>query len=170
VTRALGRPESDAERLLYERYRPLVLGFVARRLHSLEEAEAVTHEVFVRAIAHLREGGDVDRLAGWLLAVARHLVIDRVRRAGAAERSQSLLVSERFEPALEGLDLHRLRRALAALPEELRQVLTLKYEEELSFAEIGSRLGLSKNAVFARHQRGIDALRARFDPPEGGSS
>jgi RNA polymerase sigma-70 factor (ECF subfamily) len=160
--RAMPRTPAPDERSVYATYRPLVLGFVARRLHNLEESEAVTHEVFLRAFAHLRAGGAPEALAGWLLAVARNLVNDRFRREAVAAR---LIVADPVEvPEAAAHDLQAVQRAMSALPLAWREVLTLRYADDLSFAEIAERLGISKNAAFARHERALEALRAQFAP------
>jgi len=160
--RAFPRTPALDERSVYANYRPLVLGFVARKLHNLEESEAVTHEVFLRAFTHLRAGGAPETLAGWLLAVARNLVNDRFRREAVAAR---LLVADPVDlPEAEAHDREAVQRALAALPLAWRDVLTLRYADDLSFAEIADSLGISKNAAFARHERALKALRAQLAP------
>jgi RNA polymerase sigma factor (sigma-70 family) len=60
-------------------------------------------------------------------------------------------------------DHARLRKEVAALPEAYREVVVLHYTHGLSFAEIAATLSMSKNAVFARHQRAVRLLRARFE-------
>jgi DNA-directed RNA polymerase specialized sigma24 family protein len=48
------------------------------------------------------------------------------------------------------------------LEEDDRRVILLRYDAQLSFAEIGVELGMSKNGVFARHNRALERLRDMF--------
>ena len=58
----------------------------------------------------------------------------------------------------------RVRSALAALPERDREVLVLRYLEELSVAEIAAVLELAESAVYARHLRALKRLKAILGP------
>jgi RNA polymerase sigma-70 factor (ECF subfamily) len=61
-------------------------------------------------------------------------------------------------------DLAALERARARLPEEYREVLRLRYEEDLSFPEIGARMGCSEEAARKRFVRAVDRLRKELNP------
>jgi RNA polymerase sigma-70 factor (ECF subfamily) len=58
-----------------------------------------------------------------------------------------------------------LRRALERLPEDYRQVLTWRYQEELSFEEIGQRLGRTANAAHKLFARAVQQLRQELEGP-----
>ena len=147
---------------LVARWRRAVVDLCARRLGNLEEAEAVAHEALPRALDPERID-TVRSFPAYVLRVAHNLTTDVLRRRqlerGDPQRPEALFV----EPHPELADHARLRREVSELPEPYREVVVLHYTHGLSFAEIAATLSLSKNAVFARHQRAVRLLRARFE-------
>ena len=151
----------DGSSALYLRWRPVIFDVLLRRLNNLEEAENLCQEALVRALrAHAQ--GKVDRFGPYAMRTALNLANDRHRR----ERFRGEI--EDLEAALQTVDEGgapehvRLRKAVLDLEPKLRAVIELRYDRELSFAEIATELGLSKNAAFARHNRALDELRAAF--------
>ena len=62
-------------------------------------------------------------------------------------------------------NLDRHKPTLDALPPKLREIVDLRYTEGLSFRQIASQLGISRNGAFTRHTRAIASLRDAFDAP-----
>ncbi len=151
----------DESAALVARWRRAVVDLCARRLGTLEEAEAVAHEALIKGLGAHRTS-EVRSFGAYLLRIAHNLTTDALRRRklerGAARISELPVV----EPILDLADHARLRREVEALPETYREVVVLHYTHGLSFAEIAATLSMSKNAVFARHQRAMRLLRARF--------
>lgn len=151
----------DSPRALYESARPVVFDVLLRRLGNLEEAENLCQEALVRALqAHA--AGKVDRFAPYAMRIALNLANDLHRRSRFRGELPDLETALRTEEEGGRAEHARLRRAVDQLPEPLRVVIELRYDRELSFAEIARELDMSKNAVFARHNRALDELRAAF--------
>ncbi len=142
-----------------------VFAYALRALGDEAAAVDVAQETFVRA---WRYRASFDPGAGsaraWLFAIAAN----RVREAGRA-RGRAALDLEAAEgvpagdpDALEALARGALRaevaRAVAALPQEQREVVSLKYLAELSFPEVARALGCSVGAAKMRALRARDAL------------
>ena len=64
----------------------------------------------------------------------------------------------------------RVQAAIEELPPRDREVLVLRYLEQLNTAEIASVLGISESAVKTRHRRALERLRKRLDVEAGGES
>jgi RNA polymerase sigma-70 factor (ECF subfamily) len=137
----------------------VILDVLLRRMGNLEEAECLCQEALVRTLV-LHESGTVERFGPYAMRTALNLATDRARRARFQREIDDLESAVQTPPTLGSPDHARLRAEVARLPEGLRDVIALRYDYEMSFAEIASRLGLSKNAVFARHGRALDKLRA----------
>ncbi len=159
MTEPTGHPPTDAE--LYRRYRPVVLDLLARRLRNLEEAEALAQEAMIRALKAARER-PLRSFPAFLMRTAHNLATDVLRRrkfeGGWVDPETALTV----QPEPEQVERFRLRGAVEALPPDYREVIVLRYERGLSFAEIASELDMSKNGAFARHERALDLLRQAF--------
>jgi RNA polymerase sigma-70 factor (ECF subfamily) len=156
------RPAEADLGALYRTWWPVAVDFAARKLGNLEEAEAIAQEALLRALDVARRE-EVRSFSALVLRITHHLVVDRVRLAEwRSARTSPDDVPTRQE--VDPVELGRIRAAVDQLPDDLREVVELKYVDGRSFAEIAGDLGLSKNGVFARHQRALDALRALFDP------
>ena len=146
---------------LYTRWRPAVLDLLARRLGNLEEAENLAQEALIRAL-DAAETRSIENFAAYSLRIANNLATDVLRR----RRFHSDAAPEehlRPMPANPGAaEYRRLRSAVDRLPADERQVILLRYDTGLSFAEIAVEIGMSKNGVFARHTLALNTLRTLF--------
>lgn len=160
--------DADALGELYDRYGRVVFGVIYRMLGSPESAEEVAqnafHSVWRQAAAYRTERGSV---RAWLLAIARNAAIDwRRSRANRGDRDvvidESLqLVDERRveESVIAGLRAERVRAAVASLPVEQREVLSLAFWAGLSQTEIATRTGAPLGTVKSRVRLGMARLR-----------
>lgn len=152
-------PESDDA--LYRRYHPGVLDLLVRRLRNIEEAEALAQEAMIRGL-DARKSKTIRSFGAFAMRIAHNLATDLLRRRrfeGGYVDPESALWEE--SPP-ERIELFRLRGIVDALPEEAREIIDLRYQRGLSFAEIARELDMSKNGVFARHERALDLLRQAF--------
>ena len=154
------------------RYLASVVRYATARLEPGAEAEDVAAEVFAAAFASWKscptpaaETADHDPVRAWLFGIARRKVADALRRR---QRHPESLLSETQpgagSPEIEYLGdeaLRQLKTILAALPEDQREALRLKYVEELSLVEIGIILKRSPAAVGQLLHRARAAARAR---------
>lgn len=156
---------------LYASSWPAVVNVAARRLGNLEEAEAVAQEALLRALDTLQHE-EVHHFRALAMRIALNLIIDTQRRGEwrSPREDPELLVDP--TPLFEGGEidaqksLAQIREALERLDDEQRELIDMKYVQGLSFAQIAQRLGMSKNGVFARHERALDRLRVLLAPRE----
>lgn len=136
--------------LLYDRHLPAVHAYLLARTRDRETAQDLHQETFLRAWRNLGEVAplEIARQRAWLVAVARNLVVDRSRRVhterAAVERAaRSPMGAGPPDPAEQaGLarDVAAVDRAIAALPEDQRVLLSLQVMGGLTSAEIGELL------------------------------
>ena len=153
---------------LYERYVDQIYGYVLSLTRDKEEAEDVTAATFVKAIEELPrfEWRGVPYSA-WLYRVATNLVTRERRRPGWVELDPHLSGGAEDPADLAGrLDRDQeVRRAVAGLPTDQRQVVLLRFGGEMSCREIGDVMGRSEGAVKLLTFRAITALRRRLGAP-----
>ncbi|MBX2800545.1 MAG: sigma-70 family RNA polymerase sigma factor [Myxococcales bacterium] len=149
----------DAE--LYRKYRPKVFDLLVRRLRNVEEAEALAQEAMLRAL-QASKTKPIRSFGAFAMRIAHNLATDVLRRrrfeGGWVDPESALVV----DPKPEQVELFRLRGLVEVLPPRYRQIILLRYEKGLSFAEIARSLDMSKNGAFARHERALDMLRESF--------
>ena len=122
---------------------------------------------------HQFRGGTVGELRAWLRAILlSEAAAFRRRYSGTASRDVSreipinaTLGRHEHTPvvaAIEAEQTRRLSTAVEQLPDDLRQAVVLRLEDELGFAEIGVRLGRSEEAARKLFTRALDRLRGRL--------
>lgn len=152
---------------LYDALAPMVFGAVKRVLRDPAMSEEVAQEVFVE-IWKTADRFDSTRASAstWAITMARRRAVDRVRH----EQSQrNRIESLRQQPAdsvsdpaamvVSSLDTERVERALAQLPDDQREVITLAFLEGLAHGAIAEQLGLPLGTVKGRARGGLKRLR-----------
>ena len=182
--------DREAFAAVYDRHAQALYGTVMRFLHDPGAAEDVVQETYLamwtRSESYSPEAGS---LIGWLLTIARHRAIDRLRAAsrqpvvvgfapttsdGAENDLERLLALGRpvgLANAAEGpSDVAErrwvravVRTAIDKMPELERLALELAYDDELTQAEIAERLGWPIGTVKTRTRRALLRLRAMLE-------
>jgi RNA polymerase sigma-70 factor (ECF subfamily) len=163
--------EMDDEALAqaYQRFSWRVFVLCRHLLGSAEAARDATNEVFLRAQQAKKNFDSSRPVEGWLLGIARNYSVDQLRRRGTERRLFPNAGEDAPEPAAVGpsplgdlLDKERtaaFRQALNGLAEQSRRALMLRYENEMSYEEIGKALGISRNEVGVLLFRAKEQLR-----------
>lgn len=170
VQRYLGG-DVDALSALVERHRKPLFGYLNNMLGRNDEAEEVFQETWFRALRKLRDYRE-DNFPGWLMRIARNLVIDGSRRRKPqvsldAEPDGGRPLADTLpaggdDPALAAADGDlgaRIRQAVAELPAEQREVFLMRTKANLTFKQIAVAQGVSINTALARMQYALDKLR-----------
>jgi RNA polymerase sigma-70 factor (ECF subfamily) len=170
---ACRRGDGRALAVLVERYQSDVFGTALRLCHNRETALELTNAIFYKAYQNF-DRYDVERpLRPWLLRIAMNETLNWLRshrrereHVSAGEANDTALdlapAAAESEPESAALLLERreaVRAALASLPERYRVVLTLRFFDDLSYAEIAEITGQDANAVGVQLLRGRALLR-----------
>ena len=154
----------DDFRFLVQRYQGPVFAFVAGRLGNRTLAREAAQESFVRAFFALDKLQKPEAFHAWLLGIAGRVALEFrrtvTRRKEDGEPTEAVAVEA---PAPEE-DL-RLDEAVAALPDAYRQLIRLRYFEQLSCQEIAERLQMPLGSVTKTLSRAYAALRQILEPP-----
>jgi RNA polymerase sigma-70 factor (ECF subfamily) len=165
--RAKKDPEAFGQ--IYDAYVEPIYRFIYFKVSSAEQAEDLTSETFLKAWQYLKEKKDVPHLQALLYSVARSVVIDHYR-AVASERGDQPLdeaqASELTDDASEKLlrdvetkfDTTLVIEKLRRLKDEYREVIVMKYLDELNTREIAQALGKSSANVRVILHRATQAL------------
>jgi RNA polymerase sigma-70 factor (ECF subfamily) len=152
---------------LYDFYLPRIYGFIHRRVQDRCTAEDLTSMTFQRALESVRRADfRNESFGGWLYRVASNAVVDNARRdrrfipLGDADCDEATdLALDDFAAAL---DRDQLRRALLRLPAQHREVLLLKFYDDLDVTEMCAVLSCTREAFAVRLHRALRALRAEM--------
>ena len=156
---------AEQERL-YAEYHDRVLGYIRARVNNREDAEDLCAEVFEKAL-RASSGYDAARAAPgtWLYAITRNTVIDHFRTARPQDELPEDLADDALpeDGILQAELLDSLASALEALPEELTDIIVLRYYDRLPLTEVALRLGMSYGAVKLRHQKALALLKRNME-------
>jgi RNA polymerase sigma-70 factor, ECF subfamily len=188
VERTLGGAE-DSFRVLVVRHQQRVYNLLARMLRHPALAEELAQETFLKAFSHLRSFDPRFKFSNWLFRIAHNTAIDAIRRRPALEVSfddpgegqQAPGVDGFIDPdsdsasrAVERRELAAiLGEALARLRPEYREAVVLRYQEDLSYEEIGAITGVplgtvKSNLHRARAEMAAFLRRRGLGPVPGG--
>ncbi len=158
--------------LLYDRHRGPLYRFLLRQTREQALADEFFQDVWQRVIA-AREGWTPDAaFSTWLFRIAHNRLNDHWRGlkhrppapADGGERAARVADPSTPERELSRFEQRRrLQRAIAELPEEQREVVLLRLEQELSLDEIGAITGAGRETVKSRLRYAMDKLRARLN-------
>jgi RNA polymerase sigma-70 factor, ECF subfamily len=152
---------------LYERYVKRIYNYIYFRTGSAQDAEDLTARVFFRAMGHIESYTDRGLpFQAWLYRIAHNLTANWHRDQGR-RKVVSLedyiageLLDEAPDRAVEDQEeIDKLRAAVRRLPDERQQLLTLKFMDGLSNADIGEIMERTEGAVKSLYHRTLLALR-----------
>lgn len=152
---------------LQEQYEKL-LRYCLMLTGNRELAEDVVQETYLR-FWKAKDYRDTGKELAYLTVIARNLCMDEFRRPRTEDLEDcgELPADPAREPEAQ-IDRLAVEDALARLPGDLRELLVLRYVEELSVTDIGKVLGLSRFAVHRRLKEGLAQMKELLggDPDE----
>lgn len=164
VARAVRRAKDgdrDAVRFLYVHYADNVYGYVRSIVRDHHDAEDVTQQVFAKLITAITryEQRGVPFVA-WLLRMSHNVAVDALRARRSTPAAEIFGSQDAGEDGSERA--RSLHAALAALPDDQRQVVVLRHVLGLSPVEIAEHLGRSSSSVYGLHHRGRRTMCAEL--------
>ena len=153
------RGDADAFEALYRRYRDWVVRLAERHTGNRDDALDVMQDAFAYLFDRFPGFVLTAQLKTFLYPVVRNLAIDRVRRR-RPEVDVDSLADTLAAPPLAGAD-GDLARLVASLPAGHREVLLLRYTDDLSLAQIAAALDVPLGTVKSRLHAALAALKGR---------
>jgi RNA polymerase sigma-70 factor (ECF subfamily) len=148
---------------LVERYDRAVYHLAYRTLRDAEEARDVAQEAFFKAFRSLKTFRPGAKFSTWIFSITYHACCDRL---GRRKRYSSEELPDRADPgagpeqeAIAGDEAHRLRAAIARLPEKYRSVITLYHLQSRQYDEIAQVLEIPIGTVKTHLFRAKEQLR-----------
>jgi len=167
---AAGDP--TAVRRLLDEVAPVVYGFVFARVGGSQAvAEDLLQETLFEAVRSASGFRGDSSLATWMCAIAKRRLArhyEAERKAEVARHGLQLVTEEDDDRDLERLDRQdEVARALGRLSPLHRQVLVLKYLDDMSVEDIASQMGRTRTQIQSLLQRARQGLRGELDGEDG---
>jgi len=161
----------------FERHSDELFRHASLRLSDRDRALELTQECFLRALGYAQRGEEIREMRPFLFRTLRHLIIDEYRKSksfsldamvGDDEGGQIDALLPRddtntLEAAMDRFDSARAVEAIRELPDLYREVLTMRYVNDLTIPEIAELIEESQNVVSVRLHRGLKRLRTLLE-------
>jgi RNA polymerase sigma factor (sigma-70 family) len=153
---------------LFEEHADALFAYVAYRAGDRSLAEDVVSATFERAYTSRRR---FDRRKGaeraWLYTIARNLMLDELRRRDAESRAVVRMGAPASPSGFEAVEARQdVNSALAAISEEERDAISLRYGAGLTNPEIAKLLKIPLTTVEGRVYRGLEKMRSHLEGEE----
>ncbi|HXW76102.1 MAG TPA: sigma-70 family RNA polymerase sigma factor [Candidatus Eremiobacteraceae bacterium] len=166
---------------LVERHKRGVVNFIHASVRSVEDANDLGQETFMRAYAHLRTfNPSIAKFSTWLYQIARNVARTHLAKEMKRPQTEDLFEDETLEQrlpdtrreaapeamALAADDDRTVRDALGDIPERMRTALALRYFKHMEYQEIADTMQVSLGNVKTLIHRGKAALAKALDVAE----
>ena len=147
---------------IYMEYNSKVMGYISARIRNRADAEDLCADVFEKIHRKL---GDYDKgkaaVGTWIFTITRNTVIDYFRKTKPSEELDENISDDSVvdEGLLQTETLSELASALRKLPQQMMDIIVLRYYDGKTLTEIAQMMGLSYGAVKLRHQNALLMLK-----------
>jgi len=152
---------------LVERFSPRLRYFLRKLLPSAHDAEDALQDVWVDVIRSLPRLNDPQALVAWLYRIARDRAFARLRKARPHEQLSDegtvADITTDDDRDFSAEDATRIHAALDMLPAEQREVLVLRFLEDMTYEQIATVVGVSIGTVRSRLHYGKRTLRITLE-------
>lgn len=164
---------NEAFDVVLQRHKQSLYGYILYTVRNRDLAEDIFQETFIKAITTIKQGRYTEngKFRAWINRIAHNLIIDHFRQ----EKNENTLLNEEYEVDLfnnqnlceETIEeqlvktqvLTDVKKLIDFLPDSQREVLTMRYYEDLSFKEIADKTGVSINTALGRMRYAILNMR-----------
>lgn len=137
-----------------------IFRYCARRLPTVEDAKDATQDVFLKLAKTQAVYDSREKPLAYLYTCARNTCVDIIRRTRPVSSLDEVDAERVPDPSQERYPQDVIMAdALSRLPEDEREVLELKYGQDLKMAEVSAILGKSRFALYRIERRALDNLR-----------
>lgn len=163
--------------VLMKRYESKVYSYIYYSVKNQEMAEDLFQEVFMKIIVRLRSGKyqENGKFYAWVMRVAHNLIIDTFRKETDEKiisndeteqdlfNDPSLAINDnREQEMIQEQMVSDIKELIAKLPENQRQVLLMRYYEDMSFKEIAQQTNCSINTALGRMRYALINLKKMY--------
>lgn len=175
LIRRVANGDDDAVRELFEEYEVKVSRYVCHVVPDIneEDLQDVIQETFIGALKSAKDYRGESALTTWLLRIANYKAIDSLRRRRVIDKREETIENmssdeitfigavsaDVEEDVVNEQDIALVRRALAKLPPDQRQAITLRYVNQLSVDEVAQAMKVSRRKAELLITKGRAALR-----------
>ncbi|MDD3789351.1 MAG: sigma-70 family RNA polymerase sigma factor [Petrimonas sp.] len=168
---------NDAFDVLLGRHQQTLFGYILYTVRNRDLANDIFQDTFIKAIATIKQGKytETGKFKAWITRIAHNLIIDYFRQ----ERNENTVSNDAYELDLfnnpvfsddnvetemvRSQVLSDVKKLIGYLPDSQREVLEMRYYNDMSFKEIAEKTGVSINTALGRMRYAILNMRKLAD-------
>ena len=154
---------------LYHEYAPKLFKYCYFRVHSKEDAEDLAGQVFMKTWDYITHGNTIDNMRAFLYRSAHNVIVDFYK---TSKKDREVSIHSFGEDTIDIPDARDLAcdteikllaqdviKKLEVLPDAYREIIVLRYINELSITEIAETTGMTENNVSVKLHRATEKLK-----------
>lgn len=163
--------------ILLSRHKQSLFSYILYRVRNRDLADDIFQDTFIKAILTIKQGRYTEngKFRAWITRIAHNLIVDCFRQ----ERNENTVSNDEYEfdlfnnfrlcednievTMVKAQVFDDVRRLVEYLPDTQREVLNMRYYQELSFKEIADKTGVSINTALGRMRYAILNMRKMAD-------
>lgn len=149
---------------IYEEYRDKVFSYVRGKVNNYQDAEDLCEDVFVKVHKNLEKYDESKAsVSTWIYHIAYNTVVDYYR---THKDSYELLDNYEYlddsDEQLDSESLEILSKVLNELPQDLKDIIVLRYYEDLTLKDISERMHMSYGVTKLRHKEALMMMKSKL--------
>ncbi len=169
LARRAKQGDREAFLTLYNRYLTRVYSRVRSRVPP-EDTEDVVQDAFIAVVRSLGSFEERSQFGTWVYTIVNRQIADFYRKRHRGGKDNPTLALEDAERVPDSTPQQRdevddrvlLQRAMMKIPEHYQEIISMRFADKLTFAEIAQRRGQSLEAVKSLYRRAIQAIREQI--------
>ncbi len=152
----------------YEKYNDAIFRYCLFETSNREVAIDITQDTFVKVWEYVVAGNTIENMRAFLYRVAGNLVIDYRRKKKSV--SLDTMLDDGFDvghhelpKTIDQIDGEGVRKIVNAIPEKYRDVIIMRFIEDMSVKEIATITGESENNISVRIHRGLEKIKGIYE-------
>ena len=148
----------------YDNYSDAIFRYCYYRVFDRDKAKDCVQEAYCRTWKYLSNGKEVENIRAFLYKTARNVIIDESRKKKASSLDQ--IMEKGFSPKTDPREKtqdyftgQEIIHMVKSLDEKYREVILMKYVDDLSTQEIAMALDETENNVYVRISRGLEKVK-----------
>ncbi len=138
----------SAQKMLYDKFSPKMLGVCYRYMHSMQEAEDVLQETFIKVFKHLKDFKNEGSLEGWVRRITVNTALNHIKKnkriAQELEIDNAHQLQSNVQVDLSNYDTKLLMDIMHKMPDGYKVIMNLFAIEGYSHKEIADQLGIAE--------------------------
>lgn len=167
LIRQIKNGDEQAFTSFYNKYKQEIYRFIYFKTSDTAKAEDLLSDTFLKVFKYIQTGNEIENLRALLFKTARNLVIDFYRQKGRQdllmEDSMAVNIPDKEASVVDKIDIKidmdNVKQAIAKLSEPYKEIVILKFIQNLSFKEISQSTGKSEGNCRVIAFRGLKKLK-----------